>query len=109
MLLKIKCTIKINMFLLLFKFKIKLHDTCIGSADLHNSSYYILSAYNICQLTLYQIHVMFHKGGITDEETEGSKAIIIHFIRFLTDFFTWTIIKVFIEFVTILSLFYVAS
>ena len=52
---------------------------------------------------------MFHKGGITDEETEGSKAIIIHFIRFLTDFFTWTIIKVFIEFVTILSLFYVAS
>ena len=51
----------------------------------------------------------FHKGGITDEETESSKAIIIHFIHFLKDFFIWTIIKVFIEFVTILSLFYVAS
>ena len=51
----------------------------------------------------------FHKGGITDEETEGSKAIIIHFIHFLKDFFLYGPLLVFIEFIIILSLFYVAS
>ena len=85
-----------------------MRDTCIGSADLHNDSHYLLSAFIIGQLTLYQIYVTFHKGGITDEDTEGSKAIIIHFIHFLK-YFLYGPLLVFIEFVTILSLFYVAS
>lgn len=33
----------------------------------------------MCQVILYQIYVIFHKGGIADEETEGAKAILINY------------------------------